>query len=723
MAVLDISSALPSAFAIIARFAIFDAMPDHTPGYQRLFAEFKRRQVFKVAAIYGAVAFGVLQVADPLAGALSLPDSFLRLVVALLLLGFPIALVLAWAFELSPEGVRKTESAEPGEIEAIVAEPASRRWPAGLLALAGIIALVAGSVWVGRSTAPVRNLNLAVPAAQASDLSTLAVLPFENVGDDQENEVLASGLHMDLQDQLGRLSALRVTSPMSVREYEATVKGDREIATELGVDYLLRGSVRRSGSQARIFAQLVDAGSGENLWTQQFDREVTPENLFDIQSDIARQVAGQLASELSPADLAVLDTEPPSDDLAAIAAYNRARQVYFTPGRGEELGDAVELAERAVELDPRFVDAWAFLTRLRSEQAWRGDGGVDAATVALRQAESLAPGSVQAITARGFYTYYVENEFAAALEQLREAERLAPSDVDVITGIAYLQRRLGQWDEALSTIRRAVAVSPRNPDLLAGYAVMLDQMGRNAAADAVAERALQVDPSIPFVRSRKVWSTLARSRDIGRARSLAVELGLDASEPAEGNVLYSLAMYEGNLDEAARIADDMAASEQLVTELNRLFQRGLARKLGGRDAAAIGDSVLAIDWSPTGTAGGQQLAEALGRTFTGDKDGAWTAAQEALRLARQSDDAAASVWVRANVTDLAALLGRTDEALDLLSEIVEAPGTFTDAATLMYDPTWDALRDDPRFEEILERRIAFEERADREAEAERPWLP
>jgi adenylate cyclase len=158
-------------------------MSENPSGYQRLFAEFKRRQVFKVMAIYGAVAFGVLQVADPMASALSLPDSFVRLVVALLLLGFPIALVLAWAFELSPEGVRKTESADPGEIEAIVAQPASKRWPSGLLALAGIVALVIGSIWVGRQTAPIRDLNFAVPEAHASDVSTLAILPFENVGE------------------------------------------------------------------------------------------------------------------------------------------------------------------------------------------------------------------------------------------------------------------------------------------------------------------------------------------------------------------------------------------------------------------------------------------------------------------------------------------------------------------------------------------------------------
>jgi tetratricopeptide (TPR) repeat protein len=348
---------------------------------------------------------------------------------------------------------------------------------------------------------------------------------------------------------------------------------------------------------------------------------------------------------------------------------------------------------------------------------------VDAARDALLKTESLAPGSVQAITARGFYTYYVDQEFDAALEQLREAERLAPSDVDVITGIAYLQRRLGQWEQALGTIRRAVSVSPRSPDLLTEYAVMLGETGRHTASDAVAERALQVDPSIPFVRSWKVRTTLARSRDIGRARGLAAELGLDASEPTEANVLYMLAMYEGNLDAAARIADGIPASEQLGSEMNRLFRRGWARTLGGRNAGAIGDSVLALDWSPTGTHGWQQLAEALGRTFTGDEDGAWTAMEEAIRLARVSDDAATSVVIRANVAILAASMGRTVESLDLLAEIVETPGNFLDAVYLLHSPAFDALRDDPRFEEILERRRAFEEQADRDAEANRPWLP
>jgi len=697
-------------------------MPENTSGYQRFFAELKRRQVFKVTAIYGAVAFGILQVADPLAGALDLPDSFLRLVVALLLLGFPVALVLAWAFELTPAGVRKAESAAPGEIEAIVAQPASRRWPAGLLALAGIVALVVGAVWVGRQTAPVRQLNLAVPEAHASDVSTLAVLPFENVGDDDENEVLASGLHMDLQDQLGRLSALRVTSPMSVREYEATEKGDQEIAAELGVDYLLRGSVRRSGSRARIFVQLVDAETSENLWTDQFDREVTADNLFDIQSDIARQVAGQLATELSPSDLAALDEEPPSDDMAAIAAYNRARVVYYTPGRGDDIEDAVAYAERAVELDPEFVAAWAFLARLRTVQAYAGNAETAPALQAVLQTESLAPGSVEAITARAVYTAYVEQELAVGLEQLQEAERLTPSDAYLANSIAGLHRRLGQWDEALSAHRRALELNPRSPVFLNGYAYTLQMMGRYTAADQVLERALQVGASIPGIRAQKVLSTFYETGDAGRARSLAIELGLDPSEDAEGSALFHVALFDGDLEAAARYADQVPRSESVVGEAGRLWRRAWVAQVRNEDTEALGDSLLALDWSSTQDSWDEMMGS-IAYALQGDEDRAWPLLDESIRIARSLNDRSASVWQLGNAAFFGALFGRTDESFELLDEIVDLPGSWMSLAELQHDPSLASLRDDPRFDEILERRRAFEEQAAREAEADRPWLP
>lgn len=696
-------------------------MTQSSRGYQRLFAEFKRRHVFKVTAIYGAVAFAILQVADPLATALSLPDSFLSLVVGLLLVGFPVALVLAWAFEVTPDGVQKAEPAAPGEIEAIVAQPAAKRWTSGLLALAGIVALVLGSVWVGRQTVSAPELKLGVPLAEAADFVKVAVLPFEDIGSGDGGGDFAA-IHMDLQQQLGRLSALRVLSPMSVRDYRTTDKNDRAIADELGVAYLLRGTVRRSGNQARIDVLLVDTESGENVWSEQYDREITPENLFEIQSGIALEVARNLARELSPADLALLDTEAPTENLAALAAYGRARDVYYTPGAGETMADAVSFANRAVDLDPGFFQAWALLARMLSNQAFLGEPASEAALAAVERAEELAPRSVEAITGRAFYTYYVEQEFEAALAQMVEAERLSPSDAQVQEIIAYLNRRLGRWDDALSRIRRAIELNPRSPDLIYSYSEFLRNLGRYAASDAVMERALQLGPAVPFIRAGKVRATFRRTGDPVRARGLAVELGLDTADLVEAKALLDMALYAGDQEEAVRIADQMPKQDSRLGETDRLSQRGVVYWMAGRDTRAIADSLLAMDWGST-AGSWKEMMDFVAYALRGDENRAWPLLEESLSIARAQDD----VWLRTtqlgNAADLSALFGRPEQALELLDQVVEQHGTFLSLAFLQGSPYFDSIRDDPRFQAILERRRAYEAEQARLADADRPWLP
>ncbi|HSM08432.1 MAG TPA: hypothetical protein VLA33_05385 [Gemmatimonadota bacterium] len=699
-------------------------MSERTTGYQRLFAELKRRHVFKVAAIYGAVAFAVLQVADPLATALGLPDSFLSLVLALLMLGFPVALVLAWAFEVTPEGVQKTESAAPGEIEAIVAEPASRRWPSGLLALAGIALLFGGGWWMGQRSGSGTALDLSVQEANAAEFDMVAVLPFENLGGVEENEVLASGLQLDLQAKLGRVDALRVIWPGSVREYRASTKTDREIADELGADFILRGSVRRSGERVRVDVQLIDAGTSESLWGEQFDRDVTPDNLFDIQSEIAGAVARRLATRMSPADLAALDEGPPSTSMGALAAYNQARELYNLGGGyfGETWNDAIEQAERAVELDPAFVEAWSFLARLNSLVSQGDASRTEPAREAVLRAEALAPESVRAITARAFYTYYVENEFEQALTLLERVEPLAPSDVDVASGIAFLHRRLGRWDASLEAFKKVIALDPRSSHLLEEYAGTLIRLGRMTAADEVAERALQIAPASPSVRQAKIESTIARHGDVGRARSLAEELRLDPTDLTEAQILTWLALLEKDLDEAARRADGIPGQTEQFAESRRLFQRGWVAALRGEDATAIGDSIAALGLTP-GTPGAAQMWSAAAAAFAGDEDRAWALMDEGVRLVEASGDLWVEMEARSNRAAIKALFGSREGALDELGELVDQPGADLSRHGLQLNRTWDRLRDDPRFDELVERRRAFEERAAREAEADRPWLP
>ena len=296
-----------------------------TPGYQRFFAELKRRKVFRVAAVYGAVAFVVLQVADILVPALHLPETFTTGVALLSMLGFPIALVLAWAFESTPAGIQRTDVARTGEIEAILAQPPASRWPSGLLALAGLVALVVGG-WLALSSRSGGDDRAAADAvtieAEAGEgagtavsgaapaRTAVAVLPFQSLTEDEESREFALGIHDDLLTQLTRIDDLRVTSRTSVMTYADSDKPAGAIARELGVGSLVEGGVRSSGGRVRVNVQLIDAATDEHLWAETYDREMTAENVFAIQGEIARAVTEALEAELSPQEAAALAELP-----------------------------------------------------------------------------------------------------------------------------------------------------------------------------------------------------------------------------------------------------------------------------------------------------------------------------------------------------------------------------------------------------------------------------
>jgi len=250
-----------------------------TPAYQRFLAELKRRRVFRVAAVYGATAFVVVQVADVLQEALHLPEAFLTGVTVASLLGFPLAVALAWAFDRTPQGVVRTPTATSQEIQQIVAQPASRRWPSGLLALVGIAALAA-SAWLtlGRGPAGTAGDTAAAGGTAAGGTpaeASIAVLPFANLSGDEETQPFADGLQDDLLTQLAKIGALTVISRTSVQEYRNTTKNVKEIASELGVATVLEGGVQRAGDRYRINVQLIDAASDAHLWADQYSGELT----------------------------------------------------------------------------------------------------------------------------------------------------------------------------------------------------------------------------------------------------------------------------------------------------------------------------------------------------------------------------------------------------------------------------------------------------------------
>lgn len=445
-------------------------MTESSRGYQQFFAELKRRKVFKVAAVYGATAFVLLQVADLLKEGLNLPATFIPFITAVTLLGFPLALILAWAFEVTPEGVRKTDAAGPGEIESIIAAPAGKRWPAGLMALAGFGALVAGVWFAGQRSATVARdgADAAGPRLVLADLAddprpSIAVLPFVNMSADQDQVYFSDGMTEEILNVLAKIQDLRVaarTSTFALRDRELTAP---QWGDTLGVGYLVEGSVRKSGDMLRITAQLIDTSDGSHLWSDNFDRPLA--NVFQIQTEIAEKIADALAVPLGLGEGESLTT--PTADLEAYDLYLAGRQRMRS--RGEGVAEAVTLFEAAIARDSSWAPAWAGLAESRSLVPYYDQVSNDSANLAAH--------------------------LGAAEAAARRALELDPDNASALVALGSVYRDSWRWKDAEDAYLRALAVDPDNVEAHQQYAEYLDYVGRETEAHRAANRALALDRS------------------------------------------------------------------------------------------------------------------------------------------------------------------------------------------------------------------------------------
>ena len=493
-------------------------MTDSGRGYQQFFAELKRRHVFKVAAIYGAVAFGVLQVAEPLGTALGLTDAFLSLVVGLLLLGFPVALVLAWAFEVTPDGVHKVEPAAPGEIEAIVAQPASKRWPAGLLALAGA-ALLFGGWWMGRTTAAApSNASESIPSEARFALADLAddarpsiaVLPFTDMSPEGDQEHFSDGMTDEIINVLARTGQFGVRGRTSAFAYKGENRDLREIGNELNVAYLIEGSVRKDGDQLRITAQLINAADDSHLWSDSYTRSAV--NIFAIQIEIAEAISDALSVPLGlddPADLVTPTADVEAYDLY-LAGRARLRE------RGQGILDAVELFKAAIARDSVWAPAWAGLADATALKVWRDPEAATPFDETLAEAERVA---------------------LKALE-------LQPQNSTALVVLGNIHRDRYEWADAEAFYRRALGVDPDNPEAHQQYGELLHKLGRLQEAVRSLERATALDPAP--VRLIQLMYALQRDDRWDEADAVVRWAGTQGIDMTFGGIL-------SDLDERIRI--------------------------------------------------------------------------------------------------------------------------------------------------------------------------
>ena len=446
-----------------------------TPSYQRFFAELKRRKVFRVAAVYGATSFVVVQAADVLQEALRLPAAFLTAVAVLALLGFPLALVLAWAYERTPDGVQKTVSAESGEIEAITSAPAAKRWPIGLAALGGAALMVAGAWWV-----------LKPGSADAQAYESIAVLPFVNMTGDPEDEYLADGMAEELLNALTRIEGLKVASRTSAFAFKGSAIDARTIGDSLGVATVLEGSVRRSDQVLRVTAQLIDASDGFHLWSETYDR--APADLLEIQDDltekIMRALSVQLGSEGPPA-VASRGTESPE----AYDHYLQGRH-FWNKRSPEDMRVAVGLFEKAIEADSTFGVAYAAIAETYAVPAGWGDdprASMDEADRYARLALAIDPTLAQAHASLGWTAMFRDLDLATSEQHFVRALELDP---DYPTTYQWYSEILAATDRRAEAVRMVRAAESLDPTYIIQYNVarILYLTGRYEEAIRKAEK-------------------------------------------------------------------------------------------------------------------------------------------------------------------------------------------------------------------------------------------
>jgi TolB-like protein/thioredoxin-like negative regulator of GroEL len=492
--------------------------PPRGAPYQRWLAEMKRRKVFRVIAVYGAVSFAVLEVADLIFPLVLLPEWALGFVFWMVILGFPFAVVLAWAFELTPEGVKRTGAAAPGEIDSIVAAPALTRWPPGLLALAGLVLLGAAFYGGQRFAAdtpgealpdpvgPSTGSQVAYPDLDEDSRPAIAVLPFEDMSPEGDQEYFSDGISEEILTVLSKIRTLRVAARSSAFTYKGRDLDLRKVGEELGVPYLLSGSVRKDGDQVRISTELVSAEDGFRLWAETYDRRL--ENIFAIQTEVAEAITEALRIPLGLKSDRLVS---PTLDMEAHELYLNGRAAMRRRGAG--VGEAVRLFEAAVAMDSTWAPAWAALAEAHAiRPLYTGLGGesldsavwarsLDAAAVAARRALQLDPQNASARVALG-NAHMQRWEWQEGERELQQALALDPDSHEAHTQYAELLWGMGRLDESLRESGRALALD-RAPIRLDVQGFTLLMNGRVEEAEAMLEEGLAMDTAgdVHFLRT------------------------------------------------------------------------------------------------------------------------------------------------------------------------------------------------------------------------------
>ncbi|PYJ78981.1 MAG: hypothetical protein DME69_06560 [Verrucomicrobia bacterium] len=657
------------------------------------FEEVKRRKVYRVAAAYVIAAGGIIQLASAAFPAWELPNWALRLVIVLLLIGFPIALILAWAFDVTPQGIKSTPALAP--------RMQRRRNIVMLVAVGVIVSAVAGFFLLPRAS------------AHKIDKS-IAVLPFENLSDEKENAYFADGIQDDVLTNLSKIGDLKVISRTSVMPYRGKASNLREIGKALGVSTILEGSVRRIGNRVRVNVQLINAENDEHIWAEDYDRDLT--DVFAIQTDLAKKITGELQAKLSPAEKALMERKP-TENGEAYLAFVQAKNLGCAVEDFDKLKQSEQLYERAVQLDPNFALA---LARSSLLQSWivhtfdRTSDRREKARALAEQALRLQPDLPEAHLAVGFSYYYGDNNYDAALREFEIAQRGLPNESEAYLAIGAIQRRQGKWTESTANLEKAASLNPKDSWPLQNLADNYQVLRNFDAANKTIDRGLNMNPDGVGLWETKSKLAIAEKGDFSVAeKAFAAAKSVPMTNQEKLRIAGSRAgvfvlerKYQEGLREAESLPDDLFHEFQQHLS-DKYYLIGFARKAlqdqAGAQAAFLKAKEildLQIKQSPDSPDMHIQLAKVL--AHLGEKDAALAEAQRATELLPESKDAFGGPEIAAGVAEVYAILGENDRAIEILDGLLSRPSGVT-VQGLKVNPIWDPLRNDPRFQALLDK--------------------
>jgi TolB-like protein/Tfp pilus assembly protein PilF len=667
------------------------------------FDELKRRNVYKVALAYVVGGWALAQGLAQVLPVFNVANWVIQLLVVLIVMGLPIALVLAWAFELTPQGIKRTETAD--------AMPATTRkknrtWI--YVVVVGAL-LSIGLFFLGRYTAR------APRQSEAATNKSIAVLPFATLSDDRNDAYFADGVQDQILTNLAKVSDLKVISHTSVRQYKSGAERNmREIGRQLGVAYIMEGSVQRAHDRLRINAELIDARTDSHIWAETYDR--TAADLFAIQSELAQSIATQLKAKLSPQQKAEIE-ERPTQDLDAFEFYLQAKAIIDSYVNATDvraaLLQALKSLDEAIKRDPNFVSAYCYVARA-NDLLYFFDldptpERITLAEDAVNKALRLRPDLAEAHFARADFVFRCRRDYDRALEELAIARPGLPNSTPFFILSGYINRRRNHFPEAERDFSTAFALDPRNPN---AYNLLADTYvleRRLPEAVHVYDSVLAAGETVPIVYFRRASNIQSGTGDIGPLRDFLARYPDMEIAGGQTPARVWISMLDRDYARAEKFLADSPRKDFQDIDFSFYFPKSWYEAMIAREK---GDAAKA-------TAAFRECREILAQRLVvnpehartiavlaqvdanlGQKDLAISEAQHAIDLMPTSKDIYDGALVLEGLAQVYTWTGDRDRAIETLQKLQTMPG-YTNYGRLKLHPLWAPLRGDPRFEKIV----------------------